>query len=165
MASRVTGILKARQLRLAGFLCRGEFSGGSRSAFILEDLDNGKVYPLATTTEMKEWIPFRRFFFNPLALAEGEKIIRKGLDMKADLVVVDEVGPWELEGGGWSSVLDLLAGETGVTQLWIAREGMVDEICRRWNIPGEHIFRMDDQPENILLEVLYKQIKNNQTGS
>ena len=55
-----------------------------------------------------------------------------------DLLVLDEVGPMELEGLGWSEILDSLEQQTNTRQLWVVRQEIVSEACRRWNIP-DHV--------------------------
>jgi nucleoside-triphosphatase THEP1 len=151
-------VLKRDRLTLAGFICPGSFSGGRRSAYTLVDLDDGTGYPFATTEEREGWIRFRRFFFNPEALKQGERIIMKGLEKGADLLVLDEVGPLELEGGGWSRLLGSLKKEERVMQLWVARESILEDLCRRWGIPGENIYRVDDKNGKRMAGIMRKRI-------
>ena len=49
----------------------------------------------------------------------------------ADVVVVDEVGPFELSGGGWARALDALEAFDGVTIL-VVRESVVEAVRARW---------------------------------
>ena len=106
--SRLTDRLRMEHIAMAGFLSHGAFSENRRSSFTLVNIQNGAQILLATIEKCEGWIPFGSFFFNPEALREGEKIIRKGLDQRTDLVVLDELGPFELEGGGWTGILELL---------------------------------------------------------
>jgi iron complex transport system ATP-binding protein len=56
-----------------------------------------------------------------------------------DLLVIDEVGPMELKGDGWSKTLDTLAQNSSVTQLWIVRQQILNEVSERWKIPNDQI--------------------------
>jgi nucleoside-triphosphatase THEP1 len=139
--------LKKEGVKVAGFISPGEFSGNTRIAFSLEDLEHGERIPLARAREMKGWIRFRRYWFNPLALAAGEGIIGRAIEQRADLVIVDEVGPWELEGGGWAAMLDRLAAVRHVAQLWVVREGILNVVTRTWRVPPEQVFKIGEHDE------------------
>jgi nucleoside-triphosphatase THEP1 len=156
--SRLTEVLKSDQLSLAGFICTGSFSGGRRSAYTLVDLDDGTTVPFATIGERDGWIRFRRFCFNPEAVKEGERIIRKGIEKGVDLVVLDEVGPLELEGGGWSPLLGFLEKQHSTMQLWVAREGLLEDISHRWSIPRENVYRVDERAGEAIIEIMRKRI-------
>lgn len=46
-------------------------------------------------------VPFRRFYFQPEALDFANRLLEKAAQ-EAEVIVVDEVGPLELEGGGFA---------------------------------------------------------------
>jgi hypothetical protein len=50
------------------------------------------------------------------------------------VVVVDEVGPLELTGGGWAPSLGPLLGLKGVRHLWVVREGLVERVRQAWDL-------------------------------
>lgn len=50
---------------------------------------------------------------------------------QADLIVGDEVGPWELEGDGWAKELDWLS-ILAVPMVMTVRTSLGDEVTRRW---------------------------------
>jgi nucleoside-triphosphatase THEP1 len=75
-------------------------------------------------------------------------------------VVVDEVGPLEIGGGGWSGILELLLKETGLMQIWVAREQIVDDIKLKWNIPAENIFRLEKGNKETVMEMIRRRVAN-----
>lgn len=137
------GLLREKGVKVLGFLCPGSFSEGLRSAFSLVDIETGRQVPMGDSNEQKDWVKFRRFYFNPEAFVQGELWIKRDLERKPDLLVIDEVGPMELESHGWSKSLDTLAQKSSVTQLWIVRQQIVQEVLRKWNIPDNHVYTAD----------------------
>ena len=123
-----------------GFLCPGSFSEGKRSAFTLMDLETGSRIPMGDVNEQKGWVKFRRFFFNPEAFIQGELWIQSCFKKDPGLLVIDEVGPMELEGGGWAKTLDTLAQNSTVAQLWMVRQEIVQEVLRKWSIPEDQVY-------------------------
>ena len=148
--------LRRENLKITGFLSLGKFRDGQRSEFTLINLDNGNQVPLATVEKRSDWLKFRRFYFNPLALEQGNQWIRRGVETGPDLVVIDEVGPLELQGEGWYTSLKLLSKKNQIPQIWIVREQILNEVSEQWHIPEDNIIRIDAQDQD--------QLKNEFTG-
>ena len=160
--SGLTDRLKQERVSLAGFLSMGSFNGDQRSTFTLVNIEDGKQHKLASIVKREAWIRFGRFYFNPEALLEGERIISRGLEQRADLVVLDEVGPFELEGGGWTSVLNLLEKEYELIQIWVVREQALAGVLERWDIPPENVFRVDPRDEETIIKTILSHARNDE---
>jgi len=132
--------LKEGGVRVNGFLCPGIISEGRRTDFTLLNIETGKQLLMGSEQEQEEWEKFRRFYFNPQAFHEGSKWIMDSVKEKADLLVIDEVGPMELEGSGWSRILDFLENKSDIIQLWIVRQEIVPDVILRWNIPDHQVY-------------------------
>lgn len=145
--SEKISLLRENGIKVLGFLCPGSFSEGLRSAFSLEDIETGRQVPMGDADEQKGWVKFRRFFFNPEAFAQGELWIKRALEREPDLLVIDEVGPMELEGYGWSKSLDTLAQNSHIPQLWIVRHEIVPEVLSKWNILDNQVFTLESISE------------------
>jgi nucleoside-triphosphatase THEP1 len=140
LLARLTREFRKERISLSGFLCEGAFSGGSRSGFTLVNLESNSRHPLATVDKNEGWNRFRRFYFNPEALEEGKRIVLDGLQRNVELVVLDEVGPMELEGKGWSPLLQVLQRDYCTVQLWVVRDSVIEAATERWNIPVENVY-------------------------
>lgn len=125
--------LRARGLSVGGILAPGLLDDGRRSGFDLVDLGTGQTAPLAREDAgpglaHPQW---SRFAFSPDGLALGERALGPGA-FGADVIVVDEVGPFELAGGGWASALDRIAREYTGALLLVVRASILDAVRRRW---------------------------------
>lgn len=153
LASLVEGLRK-HDLRIAGFLSRESVSGERGNGFTLVDLEGGRQVPLASLDKRKGWFGFRRLYFNPAAFIMGERWVRNGLLHSPDLVVIDEVGPMEMEGLGWWKILIHLEDLDHIVQLWIVREQILSVIKEKWRIPDENIYWITDRDQDALIERL-----------
>ncbi|MDF1574284.1 MAG: nucleoside-triphosphatase [Bacteroidales bacterium] len=144
--SKLVNLLENKNLRIAGFLSPGSFDSGTRSGFRLKDIGTGVEIPLAAVRETPGWFKYRRFWFNPDAFRQGREWIESGLFLDPDVVVIDEVGPMELEGAGWSESLEFLRNSSIPLQIWNVRDSLSAEVSQRWNISSArhlHIEKTD----------------------
>ena len=142
LVEKIVQALKKEQLIVRGFLSKGTMTDGVRTSFVLCDLDGSAEIPLASVDPMPGWSRMGRFSFNPDAWVQGEAMIRSALSGNPDLIVIDEVGPLELQGGGWTKVLELLENAPHLEQLWVVREQILTDVMTRWNIPPENTYQL-----------------------
>ncbi len=135
--------LKQREIKVGGFLAPGSFESGERSGFRLKNLLTGLELPMASVRETAGWIKYRRFWFNPDAFRQGREWISASLEEEADLLMIDEVGPMELEGSGWSETLKFLRQVSVPLQVWSVRESLVTELREQWNLPPTWLIHME----------------------
>jgi nucleoside-triphosphatase THEP1 len=130
LVARTVETLRSRGLRVGGVLTPGSWRDGGRQAFDVVDLASGERAPFAHRLPREGWIEERGFWVNPEALALGRAALsRNGLD----LVVVDEIGPWELDGRGWAAELAGLVAQDGEVLL-VARRECLEDAVARWRL-------------------------------
>jgi nucleoside-triphosphatase THEP1 len=129
-------LLRDRGVRVWGILAPGLIEDGRRTGFDIVDLRTGEATPLAREQGEADGLHARwsRFAFRPEGLALGRRALGPGAD-DADVIIVDEVGPFELSGGGWAPSLDRLAAGYAGTLVLVVRESVVDAVRARWGSP------------------------------
>lgn len=143
LVESVVAGLQEKDLRVAGVISRGIDQEGKRLGYLLVNIESLQKCILASVNPRSDWFQFRRFYFNPAAIDQGRSWLKQGLREGADLLVIDEVGPLELQGGGWFPVLEEIAKiESPMCQLWVVREQSLTEVRERW-LPGDvHILHL-----------------------
>lgn len=128
--------LRARGVRVAGVLAPGLLENGRRTGFDILDLATGESTALAREHDGDRGPHARwsRFAFLPGGLELGARALGPAAD-DAEVVVVDEVGPFELSGGGWASALDRLSQDYRGILLLVVRASVVDAVEARWGSP------------------------------
>ena len=142
--------LQKRGVRCRGFLSAGIDVDGVRSGFRLEDIHSSESVILCQTTYQEGWTPTGRYYFNPESLEFGNKVLNPANLVETDLVVIDEIGPMELNNHGWAESIRTLCQSSPMPQLWIVRESLVKQIVRKWSVGDIRIFHLEeDQSETI----------------
>ncbi len=157
--------LKEKGCDVAGFLCPGHFKEGVRSGFTLMNVRDASTVLMATIDIHQNWPRYGRFCFNPEAMQAGKKIIREAIEQKIALVIVDEVGPFELEGGGWTEALDLLQKESDAVQIWVVREAILAEVMERWEIQAERVIHISREEKEETLKKIISHVRNNESST
>lgn len=149
-AGAVVDLLRARGIRVGGFLAVGLLADGRRTGFDLRNAATGETWPLCReSAEPSGTTRWNRFSFSDETLARGRDIFEEAPDT-ADVIVVDEIGGLELSGGGWAPSLDALAREFRGTLLVVVRRSLVPEVRERWGGGGAAVFDVEtDGPDRI----------------
>lgn len=102
-------VQRARQhgLNTGGILSPGKCEKGTKSEYFIEDIRTGRQFRLAWLSE-RESSPIRvgSYAFSPRAFEVANRILRESRN--ADVVVLDEYGPLEKNGGGFRPALEYL---------------------------------------------------------
>ncbi len=92
------------------------------------------------------------FMFMPEGLRCGQEVLSLPATAGADVVMVDEVGPWELQDQGWAGPLYALTLETETPMVWIVRSDIVDRVCEHWALQDPRIADWSPMTPEILLK-------------
>jgi nucleoside-triphosphatase THEP1 len=93
------------------------------------DVGSGERWPLARTDQELGGPRVGPYSFDPAGLARALKVLRRAATAGCDLLIVDEIGPLELEQGeGFAPILDLLPAEGPTHTLIVVRPAFVHQL-------------------------------------
>ena len=141
---------KARGLSLSGFLSPAVTDGDGERGYDLLEIKDGRRQPYLRRGREPEGVRIGPFAFVPAALERARSIIR-GADAR-DLLVVDEVGPLELGGGGLWPALGQTIGRPDSKILLVVREDILKEVAAALAPVEPCIFDVRDPDVQKLLE-------------
>lgn len=171
-------LVEAAGIGPCGFLCNGIFIEGEKMGFKLLNLQTGREQFFAGKKEFLEgkeqevgWINYGRYYFDPEGFKQGEQwienMLRYPMNKVRGLIIIDEVGPLELDAKGWSTSLDKLVHLEHGIQLWSVREKSLPAVMKKWKIRDDRVIYMNrespEQSAGKLIE-LYRSINIQKTG-
>ncbi|MGC8794166.1 MAG: nucleoside-triphosphatase, partial [Bryobacteraceae bacterium] len=155
LCAQVAELMRARGRRVAGVLSPGFWDDGARAGYRVLDLLTGRSQSLAGRAAQPGHVRQGSYWFDPSALQFGRRALAEGAAAGPDLVIVDEVGPLELGGGGWAPELDLLHAYPPCPMLWVVRPGLIEDVKRRWPLlEGAAVIRAAGATPGQLVELL-----------
>ncbi|MBN1426105.1 hypothetical protein JXA88_16265 [Candidatus Fermentibacteria bacterium] len=117
-------------LMTAGIVAPVVYNEGVRIGYDVVDLCSGERAPWL---RLAEGVPT----VGPFIVVHGGETVARGalermLSGESDLAILDEVGEWELAGGGHSWAVDRLADCPAASIVLVMREGVVTRVKQRW---------------------------------
>lgn len=140
---------------VSGLITLVQWHNGIRSGYILQDLATKALCPFANINHFPNAIKVGRFFVYPSALEFGLNVLFKSLP--SDILIIDEVGRWELNGAGWSPFLQHLSlNKKPRIEIWGVGDKNVEAVQTQWVRKNDVIINaMDARIETILPILLH----------
>lgn len=131
--TEILTILGREALCIRGIIAPGYVTDGLRSGFSLTDLGRGISEELSSTTPAPGGTYLGRYYFRPEGIAFGERaILTPHDDTKTDLLVIDEVGRFDVQGSLWGPCIDRLEETMNPPMIWTVRREFVPLVTSRW---------------------------------
>ena len=153
---RLIELLRDQSLSIAGFTALSVPHDGPSGSFNMLDLGSGKIIPLASRRFYEGWEQVGNFFFNPEGIGMGNRILEDALRTEHDILIVDEIGPFELEGKIWAESLTPILERRACPVLLVVRESLVTAVVQKWNLQDAVLINIrqlnPDQAADLVLQ-------------
>jgi len=145
------GLRLAQRLRDAGVTVGGILAPrlierGETVGYNVLDVSTGEDVAFARVDPPGQAVG--RFFVRPAGLAFAERALRHGIE-RADVVLVDEVGRWELGGGGHAAALTDLLRSRALPVLFVRAE-LAQAVADRFELQAAKVLRLAESVERDL---------------
>lgn len=147
----ISDALAQKGISSGGILAHGRWENNRRSGFDLELIPDGKTATLCESAPREGWIRFRRFWFNPLAFDMGKQWLAGTIAKKPGALILDEIGPAELENDGWAAILPGLFAEARHRLVIVTVRALLTEaVAERWTLAPAGIFEAGTALNNVM---------------
>lgn len=146
---------RSQGISLDGYLSPAVFESGSRVGYDWLDLETGGCDPFLRRRGEQNWERVGPYFFVPQTLEKAKKKITA--HNPRQFLIVDEVGPREMQGGGVWPALKTALSESSLGCLLVVREDILELFQQVAPVRPERIFHIE---ESGLPSVLAGTIKN-----
>lgn len=143
-------------VKTCGFLAPGYWENNQKTGFDLLNLETGKRLALARAENFPQAIHHGRYSFNLEALHEGESILEKATINTCDLVVIDEIGRFELAGSVWHKSLSNLQTKPEIPILIVVRSSLIAKVNEFFHIKEPTTFQFHTPDNDIINSILRK---------
>ena len=151
-AANLVKIVRSERFNIAGLLAPSIYSNGELLGFDAIDLQNETRVPLAkrnTDTGKTE-----QFTFLPEGLKLGNAALSATAAKSADLVIIDEFGPLELDRRGWRENVDSLLASSSAMILLVVRQELAEQVRQIYiDFPCRNLAAIEPKSIDKILEM------------
>ena len=147
---------EVKNLNLAGFYAPRIMDQNETIGYDLVEVNTGNQYPFLSLAPLDIKGDIGKFIVNADTLSRFQKSLTITYD-KPTLVILDEIGKWELQEKGWFQTIQHLSKQSNVLQVWIVRNDFVPEILNRFQIHTSNVISIESPDTE---KTLFQQINN-----
>lgn len=145
--SHLVEALKKEQKSIGGFISLRILQGEETVGYQIKDIVTNECYPLLQLNENKELNPSKtigKFKIDISAQQKAKLILAEALENDSDVIFIDEVGRWELQGGGWCEELKLIAQKNNSCPILAVRNTLVNDVMETFGFTNARIIKIKD---------------------
>lgn len=132
--SQLAEALRAEGILPGGFIADKHFTESGDLSYHIRDVQTARSLPLSSGKYTEGWIMIGKFYFNPGAIALWSELLSGIKNGSANLIIIDEIGPFELEDMLWAGAISYLLTATNLPMIWVVRSGLVKPVLTKWHI-------------------------------
>lgn len=139
--------LKIEQLTIAGFVSPRILEGIETVGYQVKNVATNECFTLLSineNTELHTSKTIGKFRIDISAQQKAKSILREALGNDSEIIVIDEVGRLELQGGGWCEELKLLAQKNSSCLLLAVRDAFVQDVIETFGFNSAKIINVKD---------------------
>ena len=136
--AKLSGLLKERGARVGGILALRIVEEDRTTGYDVSDISTGTRTPFLRHTG-SETMGLDRFTIDDAGYDAGKNALHPESNRDKDVVIVDEAGPLELRGLGWSERLVWLLNETSAILIIAVRKNLMEAVTEKFGLAGSRV--------------------------
>jgi len=161
LVTKLASKLQDKQLTVGGILQPRSWDNGNCTGYDIVNILSEKQLPLCRINNTEGEIKIGSFSFLKNGIEHGNEALNPAGLKKCDLIIIDEVGPLELDGKGWSQSLDEIISSASCPILMVVRESLCDQVSSRWKFKIDFAWKLEKNNSAELLDRISERIAQN----
>ena len=128
----------------AGILSLKVWNKGQLEGYDLFDVASRKHIPLLRTSPGDGQEMIGNYYICRQGFVLGQRALLRAAVQHQPIVIVDETGRLELQGGGWAEAIDTLVNQPGMLLVLCVRDAFVDEVIRKWKLKNPRLISIHE---------------------
>jgi nucleoside-triphosphatase THEP1 len=160
LVKEIISELQSGGIRVRGIFSPGNKNDSDRNSYFAEDISSHTRKLLCSEVKLPEAFRQGRYYFSEAGILFGNKILIDSLDQPVDIIVIDELGPLEINDKGWTPAINKLLKSSKVPHLWVVRENLVNAMTRKWNVGKVFVFHINEEKVPEIVNTISKFLEN-----
>lgn len=144
--------LQNNNIKVGGFIAEGTWKDDKRFGFNIIRIRDRFNMPLCSKEFNDAYLQFGHFNFNPAAISFGNEILNQDKE-HSDIIVVDEIGIFELEEKVWYDSFKQLLNNYSNSIIISVREKIIEKVIEKFELNNVHILKATSEIENAIATI------------
>ena len=110
------------------------FENGIKSGYELINVAASQKKRLSQTQKDDSFVNVGRFYFFNDGISYGKSALTVANNQNSQIVFIDEIGAWELQGQGWAESLNELILRCDMPVILAVNTKLVDQVIESWQL-------------------------------
>lgn len=150
----VLKILEQNNVSFRGFIAEGKWVDNLRSSFSIIDLNTKEKRLLCQGEPKNGFQKVGRFFFDPKTIEFGEKVLFIKPESENQIVVIDEIGMFELDDKIWADVMRKLLQSESNPLLITVRKKFVNAVIDQFKMKNVRVYDSSQSTDSIAAQLV-----------
>jgi nucleoside-triphosphatase THEP1 len=143
-------------LKIQGFLSTAVYDNKFKTGYNFQNISDDAEMNFIRTSEFPSSVKFRKYYFSNEGVASGKNILQLYRENASGILIIDEIGPWELEGGGWAESIDKLTKLQQYNMIWVVRKEILEDVFKKWDLKTPFIIEIPNTSTSDTKEMILK---------
>jgi len=155
LISGISSRLKDSGIKTGGIIASAVYENGIKVGYTILDIATNQKMQLSHIYDTEGLARVGRYFFIPEALDFGRDALSVGRNRETEIVLIDEIGAWELQGQGWASSLNELIINCEMPLIIAVRRGFLELVIENWMFQDPLVIEAKDATvEEVIPKIL-----------
>ena len=127
-------LFKSRNIQSGGIISPAVFENGVKSGYELINVATSQKKRLSQTQKEDGLVNVGRFYFFNDGISFGKAALTVANNQNSQIVFIDEIGAWELQGQGWAESLNELILRCDMPVILAVNTKLVDQVIESWQL-------------------------------
>ena len=162
LISGISSRLKASGILTGGIIASAVYENETKTGYKIQDVSTEKEMQLSHINDTEGLARVGRYFFIPEAIDFGRDALSVERNHNAQIVFIDEIGAWELQGQGWASSLNELIINCDMPLIITVRKSFVDLVIENWMFQNPLVIEAKDAQMDLIFSEIKRFVNLNQ---
>ncbi|NTV82729.1 MAG: DUF2478 domain-containing protein [Bacteroidales bacterium] len=127
-------LFRSKGIQTGGIISPAVMENGIKSGYELINVASSQKIRLSQTKKVDGMVNVGRFYFFDDGIAFGKNALAAASNQKSQIVIIDEIGAWELQGQGWAESLNELILHCDMPIILAVNITLVEQVVACWQL-------------------------------
>jgi len=156
LISAISSQLTKSGIKTGGIIASAIYENTTKVGYTILDIATDQKRQLSHIYDTEGLARVGRYFFIPEALDFGREALSVEKNRESQIVLIDEIGAWELQGQGWASCLNELIINCNMPLIITVRKSYVALVIENWMLQNPLVINAADAQAEIAYAEIVK---------